>query len=255
MVLDLLLIALAITLNPLPFMAFVLVLVSARGMWKGLAFILGWLACLVAVIALVLALTGGQPPPPRSPPSTAVLVAKLVVGLSLVLYGEFRRRRLGKDRDRGKAKALAHGPAPTPSPTPAADDAPSGGSATTVRTTARPRSSYSLTARIDRGSAWAAAGLAVFLQPWALVAAGALTVVQANTSHLTTWLALFGFCLLATASLLATELYAVFASTETRTRLPRARAWLEGHEQQAIVLICLGLGLWLTGKSLYQLTS
>lgn len=61
MVIDLLLIALAITLDPLPIMAFVLVVASDRGVWKGLAFILAWLACLVAVIALVLALTGGQP--------------------------------------------------------------------------------------------------------------------------------------------------------------------------------------------------
>lgn len=61
MVLDLLLIALAITVDPLPIMAFVLVVSSARGVWKGLAFILAWLACLVAVIAIVLTVTDGQP--------------------------------------------------------------------------------------------------------------------------------------------------------------------------------------------------
>ena len=49
MVLDLLLIALGITLDPLPLMAFVLVVASVRGVWKGLAFILGWLACFVGV--------------------------------------------------------------------------------------------------------------------------------------------------------------------------------------------------------------
>lgn len=64
MVLDLMLIGLAIALDPLPIMAFVLVVTSARGVWKGLVFILAWLACLVTVIALVLLVTGGQPPRP-----------------------------------------------------------------------------------------------------------------------------------------------------------------------------------------------
>ena len=50
MVLDLLLIGLGITLEPFPLMAFILVLSARKGIWKGLAFILGWLACLVAVI-------------------------------------------------------------------------------------------------------------------------------------------------------------------------------------------------------------
>ena len=45
MVLNLLLIGLAITLEPFPLTAFILVLSAEKGIWKGLAFILGWLAC------------------------------------------------------------------------------------------------------------------------------------------------------------------------------------------------------------------
>jgi threonine/homoserine/homoserine lactone efflux protein len=50
-VLDLLLIGLGIALEPFPLTAFILVLSAEKGTWKGLAFILGWLACLVVVIA------------------------------------------------------------------------------------------------------------------------------------------------------------------------------------------------------------
>ncbi|MEU2779027.1 GAP family protein [Streptomyces sp. NPDC007162] len=225
MVLDLLLIALAITLEPLPLMAFVLVVASARGVWKGLVFILSWLACLVLVITVVLLLTGGRPPPPKSPPSTAVLAAKLLIGVALVGYGEHRRRRLGGLRGRAPG---AGPPAP---------------------------SSASLTAEMDRSTMWSAAGLAVLLQPWGLVAAGATTVVEADTSHFATWLALSGFCLLATASLLALELYVVFAPAAARGRLLRLRAWLTRHQEQALVTLCLLLGCWLVGRSLYQLTS
>lgn len=233
MVLDLLLIALAITLDPLPVMAFVLVVSSARGVWKGLVFILSWLACLVVVITLVLVLTGGQPPAPRSPPSTAVLAVKLLIGVSLVVYAERRRRRLPAVRPRAGGDGADQGP---------------------VSGTGGRASPADLNAQLDRGTVWSAAGLAVLLQPWGMVAAGATTVVEADTSHFTAWVALFCFCLLATASLVAVELYVVFSPDEAKARLLRMRAWMRGHQDQALVTICLLLGFWLVGKSIYQLT-
>ncbi|GGS11693.1 GAP family protein [Streptomyces nojiriensis] len=215
MVLDLMLIALAIALYPLPMMAFILVVSSPRGVWKGLAFILAWLANLVAVIAIVLALTGGEPPSPRSPPGVAALALKLAIGVGLVVYGvrRYRRRKLKAARDT----------APKPS-------------------------------HVDVGSVWAAAGLAVLIQPWGMVAAGATTVIEADTSHATTFIALFGFCLLASSGLLAAELYMVFAPEAAQARLLRMRAWMEGHKDEAIVFVCLLLGLWLTAQSIYELT-
>ncbi|MGW7407552.1 GAP family protein [Streptomyces sp. NPDC054833] len=230
MVLDLVVIGLAITLDPLPLMAFVLVVASQRGVWKGLAFILSWLACLVVVVGIVLALTGGQPPPPRSPPSTAVLAAKLAIGVSLVLYGEHRRRRFVAARTRadGTSAKPDHGPNGT--------------------------SGSELTSQMDRTTAWAAAGLAVFLQPWGMVAAAATTVVEADLSHFSSWLALSAFCVLATASLLATELYVVFTPTAAKARLLRLRSWMQDHQEQAIATLCLVLGFWLMGRSIYELT-
>ncbi|MFF7235304.1 GAP family protein [Streptomyces collinus] len=239
MVLDLLLIALAITLDPLPLMAFVLVVASTGGPRKGLVFLLSWLACLVAVIAVVLLLTGGQPPPPRSPPSTAALGAKLAIGVSLVGYGEHRRRRLAAVRARGGS---GPGPHPVPAPGAAGVGADDG------------TSSAGLTTGMDRTTSWGAAGLAVFLQPWGLVAAGATTVVEADASHLAGWFALFAFCVVATASLLAVELYVVFSPTAAKARLLALRAWMEWHTEQAVVVLCLVLGFWLAGKSIYQLT-
>lgn len=74
MVLDLLVIGTAITLGPLHNSAFILLLSSRRGVRQGLAFLLSWLANLVAVIACVVLLTGVSrrpgtacPRPPRSP--------------------------------------------------------------------------------------------------------------------------------------------------------------------------------------------
>ena len=98
MVLDLLLVAIGITLEPFPLSAFILILGAEKGTRKGLAFILGWLACLVAVIAAVLLTTAGQPPKPQTAPSTAALAIKLALGLVLILLALRQRRRMGVPR-------------------------------------------------------------------------------------------------------------------------------------------------------------
>ncbi len=228
MVLDLLVIGLAVTLFPLPIMAFVLVVSAPRGVRKGLAFILAWLACLVVVMAVVLVLTGGQPPPPRSPPSIAALVATLVLGIGLIVYSEHRRRR-----GRGRRTATA------------------AESSEPKRTTA---SGSSMTSRMDDATGWSAAALAVLLQPWGMVGAAAATVVQADLSHAESFLALMAFCILATSTLLAMELYMAFSPEKAQLALLGLRGWLERHKDPAIVVTCLLLGLWLVGRSLYQLT-
>jgi Na+-transporting methylmalonyl-CoA/oxaloacetate decarboxylase gamma subunit len=214
MVFDLLLIGLGITLEPFPVTGFVLLLSAERGIIKGLAFILGWLACLVAVIALVFLVTGNHPPPPQSTESTALTAVKLALGIVLIGIAVWQHRRRG-----------------------------------------RPRKTPAWMARLDHISLWAAAGLAAFLQPWTLVAAGAATIASAKLSTAGSYLMLLGFCLLATASFLAAELYATFAPAAAAPRLKQLRTWLDTHQDQMIVGICLLLGFWLAGKSIYLLVS
>jgi threonine/homoserine/homoserine lactone efflux protein len=213
-VLDLLLIGLAITLEPFPVTAFILILSAEQGTRKGLAFILGWLACLIVVIAAVVLVTGGNPPRPSTAPSTAALAVKLALGVVLILFAVRQWRRMG-----------------------------------------RPRKPPTWMARLDRLSLWAAAGLAAFLQPWALVAAGAATVTQAKLSGAVDYLVLMLFVLLATASFLYLELYAAFAPAAAGARLERLRKWLDTHRDQVIIILSLLLGFWLAGKSIYLLVS
>jgi len=212
--LDLLLIGLGITLEPFPLTAFILVLSAEKGTWKGLAFILGWLACLVAVIAAVIVTTGNNPPAPQTVPSDAALAVKLAAGVVLILIAVRQRRRMG-----------------------------------------RPRKPPAWMARLDQLSLLGAAGLAAFLQPWTLVAAGAATITEAKLGTAGSYLVLILFCLLATSSFLYLELYATFASGKAAARLERMRKWLDSHQDQVIIAICLLLGLWLAGKSIYLLVS
>jgi len=96
--LNLIVIGLAIALMPLTLIAFILILSSAQGVRKGLAFILGWMACLVAVIAGVVLATGGTPPAPNTAPSTTAVVIKALLGLLLIGVGLRQRRRMGRPR-------------------------------------------------------------------------------------------------------------------------------------------------------------
>jgi threonine/homoserine/homoserine lactone efflux protein len=213
-VLDLLLIGLGITLEPFPLTAFVLVLSAEKGIWKGLAFILGWLACLVTVIAAVIVATGNNPPKPQTLPSDAALAVKLAIGVVLIVMAMRKRRRMGE-----------------------------------------PRKPAAWMAKLDRISLWSAAGLAAFLQPWTLVAAGATTILEAKLSTPDSYLALIFFCLLATASFLYLELYATFAGARADARLRQLRDWLDSHQDQVVIVVFLLLGLWLAGNSIYLLAS
>jgi len=213
-VLNLLLIGLAITLEPFPLTAFILVLSAERGIWKGLAFILGWLACLVVVIAAVIAATGNNPPRPQTVPSTAALAVKLAIGVVLIAIALRKRRQVGQ-----------------------------------------PRKPATWMAKLDRLSLLGAAGLAAFLQPWTLVAAGAATILEAKLTTADSYLALIFFCLLATASFLYLEIYATFAGERADARLQRLRDWLNSHQDQVVIAVFLLIGLWLAGNSIYLLVS
>jgi hypothetical protein len=209
-VLDLVLIGLAVTLEPVPLTAFILVLSAQGGTAKGAEFILGWLLSLVVVVAGVVLITGGHPPRPQTSPSTTALAIKLTLGVLLILIAVRQRRRMGL-----------------------------------------PRKPATWMARLDHTSAWMAAGLGAFLQPWPLIAAGAATVVQLHVASIESYLLLAGFCLLCTASILTLELHAVFSPEKAKRRMDALRAWIDLHRDQAIIVLSLILGFWLVGNSLY----
>jgi len=109
-------------------------------------------------------------------------------------------------------------------------------------------------ARLDTMSPWTAAGIAAILQPRTLVAAAAATAAQARLSSAGGYLALAGFCLLATSSFIVLELYAVFAPAAS-TALAALRSWLDAHGNEVLIILCLVVGFWLTGQSVAALVN
>jgi hypothetical protein len=88
-----------------------------------------------------------------------------------------------------------------------------------------------------------------------MVGAAAATAVQSDPSSTGSAFALIGFCVLASASLLVMELYAVFSPGPAMAALNRLRGWLENQQDQVIVTLSLLLGLYLVAKSIYQLVT
>jgi hypothetical protein len=216
MLLDLFLIGLVVTVEPIPLSGMILLLAAERGLLKGLGFLLGWLLTLVGIVALTVLVTGGEPLIPQSSPSTAALAVKLLAGVVLVLIAVRRRRR----------------PAPT-----------------------EPKRDPRWMSSIDRINPRGAAGLAFLLQPWVLVAAGVSTIAEAKLSSGLEWFALFAFCLWCTASYFALETYAALRPEIVQDRLNALLRWINTHRDQAIVFVSMALGLYLVAKSIYGLVS
>ena len=217
MVLDLVLIGAAISLDPLPLTAFLVVLPSKRGVVKGAAFVFGWLVSLAIVVTVTVLATGNNPPQPNSAPSLAALAVKIAIGVVLVAIAVRHIRRKGQ-----------------PKP---------------------PKKPPKWQAHVDSMSTWFAMILAPTLQPWALISAGAATVVEAKLSSWESYLALFGFCVLASASYLAMEIYAGLRPDKSQALLVRLKSWIDAHIDQVIIFGSLILGLWLIAEDVYLIIS
>ena len=217
MVLDLVLIGLAIAFDPLPLVAFTVVLPSQRGVRKGAAFVFGWLVSLAIVVTVTVLATGNNPPKPNTVPSLGALAARIAIGVLLVVVAIRHIRAMGRPK--------------------------------------KPKKPPKWQAHVDTMSPGFAMALAPALQPWALIGAGAATVVEAKLSSWKDYLTLIMFCVLASASYLAIEIYAGFRPGQSQVFLAGFRTWIETHTNQVIIWGSLILGFWLIAKSTYLIVT
>ena len=217
LVLNLVIIGLVITLEPIPLTAFILVVASRNGVRKGAAFIFGWLVSLAVVVTVTLLVTGNRPPRPNTAPSLAALAVKILIGTVLVVIAARRWRKMSQPKPPKKTPKWQTG--------------------------------------IDNMSLWFAMALAPLTQPWGLVAAGVATITEAKLAAGLDYLALFLFCVIATGAYLATEIYALVRPEKAQAFLVSTRNWIDGHTDQVIIVVSLVLGFWLIGQSLYVVLS
>jgi hypothetical protein len=217
MIIDLIIIGLAITLEPIPLTAFLLILLAKDGTKKGAVFIFGWLLSLAIVVAITVLATGNKPPKPNTAPSLGALAVKILIGVVLILIAVRQRRRMGKPKPPKKQPKWQTG--------------------------------------LDNMSPWFAIGLAPLTQPWGLVAAGVAVIVEAKLTSWENYVALFLFCVVATAVYIALELYAGFRPERAKEFLTGIRSWIDTHTDQVIIVVSLVLGFWLIGKSIYLIVT
>ncbi len=217
MILDLVLIGLAITLEPIPLTAFIVVLASEGGVRKGAAFIFGWLLSLAVVVAVTVLATGNDPPKSNTAPTLASLAVKLLIGVVLVGIAIRQWRRMGRPK--------------------------------------KPKETPKWQRGVDNMSPWFAIALGPLVQPWGLVAAGVAVIMNAKLSSWESTLAVFSFCLVSTITYLALEIYAGFRPAQTQAFLNRVRAWIDTHTDQVIIVVSLVLGFYLVVESAYAVLS
>jgi len=208
---------LAITLEPIPLTAFILILASKNGTRKGAGFIFGWLLSLAIVVAVTLLATGNNPPQSSTAPSLAALAVKIALGVVLVVIAVRRWRKIGEPKPPKKTPKWQMG--------------------------------------IDNMSFWYAMGLAPLTQPWGLVAAGVATITAAKLSSWEDYVAIIGFCLVATGAYIVMELYVTFRPEKGAALLASLRVWMDTHTDQVIVIVSLVIGFWLVGDSVYLLVT
>ncbi len=214
--------AIGVAVSPLPIIAVILMLFSARGRMNGAAFLAGWVVALAAVctIAYVVAHDGNAAT--NTTADDSVSWGKIVLGvvfLSLAMRNWRSRPRAGEAPEMPKWMAT-----------------------------------------VDRISPAKAFGLAVVLavvNPKNLVltlgAAGGLAQLGLSTSDAVVSIAVF--VLIASLTIAGPVAYAAFGGASARAVLDSAKQWLAEHNHAVMGVLFLIFGVDLIAKGLPTLTS
>ena len=214
--------AVGIALSPIPIIAVVLMLTSAKAGVNGPIFVLGWLVGLGIVGAIVLALAGPAGAGKSGSPATWVSWVKIVLGVLLLLVAarQFRSRpRGGEEPDMPKWMT-----------------------------------------RIDKTTPLAAFGLAAALsganpKNLLLAVAGAAAIAQTGIPGGQQALAYLAFAVIAALGVgIPVGIY--FALGERSARLLAGlKDWMSEHNAVIMTVLCLIIGVKLIGDAISGLTS
>jgi Sap, sulfolipid-1-addressing protein len=203
---SLVLVGLVIAVEPLPVIGFILVLSTSRGRANGVAFVLGWLATMVAIAAAVVALAGTWDPGGGGSKPQLGYGLQLAGGLALLVVWWVRRRR-----------PAPFGPAEAPG----------------------------WTRHLDRLRPPGAAFVGFLLQPWPLTAAAMGAILHADVGVTASIAAAAVFVAVSTSGLMGMLGYELLAPAGARARLDALRAWLESHRGPALTAVAGVAGAWL----------
>lgn len=209
--------AVGVAISPVPIIGVILMLSTPRARANGPAFILGWLAGILVVGAIVLLVAGGAGVGDSGQPSDGVSLLKLVLGLLLLLVAV----RQWRGRPRGDQEPTMPGWMDT----------------------------------IDAFTAPRAAGFGILLSAvnpknLLLIVGGAAAISQTGVSNGAQAGALVVFALIASLGT-GTPLAIYFALGErSRSILAELKEWMSHNNAAIMAVICLIVGAKLLGDAL-----
>jgi len=214
--------AIGVALSPVPIIAVILMLFSARAKSNGPAFLLGWLIGVGAITAIALVSSSAASVGSESEPSNAASWVKLALGV-LLLFGAMRQWRTR--------------PAPG-------------------EETAMPK----WMAGIDAFTTPKAFGLAALLgginpKNLLLAAAAGITIAQANLSGGEQWVALAVFVVLASLTVAIPVVYYALGGESAQRTLDGWKAWLQHNNHAVMAVLFLVFGVVLIGQAIQTLSA
>jgi hypothetical protein len=219
---DILPLAVGVMISPIPIIAVILMLFSPRARANGLSFLVGWIAGLAVVSAIVYVIADGADVATDSSAADTTSTVKVVLGVVLILMA---LRRWRSRPAPGEA-------APMPK----------------------------WMAAIDSVTPVKAVGLGVLLSAinpknLILTVGAAAGVAQAGVSTGDAVVALVVFVLIGSLSILVPVLAYVFTGERARTMLDGWKAWLQAHNAAVMTVLLLVVGVVLLAKGLGLLTA
>jgi threonine/homoserine/homoserine lactone efflux protein len=213
--------AIGVALSPVPIIAVILMLFSARAKSNGPAFLLGWLIGVGAITAIALVSSSAASVGSESEPNNAASWVKLALGV-LLLFGAMRQWRTR--------------PAPGEEP-----------------------SLPKWMAGIDGFTAPKAFGLAALLggvnpKNLILAAAAGTTIAQANLSGGEQWIALAIFVFVASLTVAIPVVYYALGGEAAQRTLDGWKAWLQHNNAAVMAVLFLVFGVVLIGQAIQTLT-
>jgi amino acid transporter len=212
--LDLVLITLAVAIEPIPLSILILVLSGPESHRRGNWFLGGWVLCVLAVILIGLAL--GHSVHSATPHKSDSLFdwGKLVGGIALIGYSFWVLRR---HVDPNKQPSWMRG--------------------------------------IDHLRGPVLAGLAAFLSPQLVVFAGVMVIVQLRLGAVPEGALALAFLVLSCLPYVVLVGIATFRPESSRQQLDRLREFIDRNHQQVFFVILLAIGLYLSARAIWSLSS
>jgi threonine/homoserine/homoserine lactone efflux protein len=218
---DLLPSAIGVALSPVPIIAVILMLATPRARSNGVAFSIGWMAGLVVVAVIVLAITGDASDP-DSTTATGVNWFQVVLGVLFLGMAAGQWRKRPKDGE----------PAQMPK----------------------------WMSTIDQFTAGKSLGLGAVLsganpKNLALTAAGAAAIAQAGTTGGETVIAVAVFVAIASISVVGPVVFYLIAPDKASSPLASIKEFMSDHNAVIMMVVLLVLGAKLLGQGIGALGS